>query len=151
MVYHERLYPLSSGTQVDFFPERGEPRLVSSVLLLHTSTGPDLHMRWAHTPPDRGGSTKHFTGGTSNSNLCPWTRHWHFLEQLMQCMYIHIPTGTKLGHIKAVSENICNNEMHHCCWRKIKCKAVQCLAGWGWLMTNVSGCWSRNQMQSSPS
>lgn len=71
MVGHERLYLLSSGTWVDFFPEQGEPRLASSELLLQTSTGPDLHVRWAHTSPDRGSSTKHFTGGTSNSNLCP--------------------------------------------------------------------------------
>lgn len=135
MVYPERLYLLSSGTQVDFFPEQWGPRLAPSVSLLPTSTGPDLHVRWAHTPPDRGGSTKHFTGGSSNSDLCPWARHWRLVERLMQCVYIHIATGTKLWHIKAVSENICNNEMHHCCWRKIKWKAVQCVAGWGWLMT----------------
>lgn len=131
MVGHERLYLLSSGTRVDFFSEQWEPRLASSELLLQTSTGPDLHVRWAHKAIERG-SSKNTSLGAHQTLIYV---HWLFLEWLMQCMYTHIPTGTKLWHIRAVSENICNNEMHHCCWRKIKWKAVQCLAGWGWLMT----------------
>lgn len=95
--------------------------------------GPDLHVRKAHTLQAEAGSTNHLTKGTSGANLYPWARHACFLEHLIQCVYIHIPTGSQLRHIKAVSENIWNNEMHHCCYRKINWKDVQCLAEWGWL------------------
>lgn len=126
---------LSSGTQMDFFPEQRRPNMAASPSLWQTSTGPALHMRRARTLPAKAGSTNHVTVGISDANLYTWARHTCILEGLIQWVYIHIPTRTKLWHIKAISENICSNEMHHCCRRKIKWKAVQRLAEWGWLMT----------------
>lgn len=129
---------LRSGTQTDFSPEQQRPNTAASPSPRQTSAGAGLRVGWAPTLPAKAGSTNHFAGGTSDANFYTRARHKCFLEWLTQHVYIHIPTGPRLWHIKAVSENICTNEMHHCCWRKIKRKSAQRLAEWGWLMTLMS-------------
>lgn len=121
-------------------------KVAASPSVWWTSTRSDC-MWEGHT----GSSQSRQPVGMSGARLHPCVRHTCSLEWLTQCTHTLTACSTKLWHIRAVSENICNNEMHHCCRRKIKQKAVQCLVEGGWLMTPVLGAADHEIKQSSPS